>query len=620
MRRIRMTAAAAALALVPLLGLAEEVTPRHGIAMHGDPKYGPTSRISTTSIPMRRRAARCDCRRSAPSTASTPSSCAACRRRARPSSSTRLMTGSADEAFTEYGLLAETSRCRRTAPGSPSTLRPEARWHDGKPITAEDVILTLRDLKAKGAPFYRVYYAERGEGGEGRRAQGQVHLQARRQPRAAADPRPAAGAAEALVGGRATSTRPTLEPPLGSGPYKHRALRAGPLHHLSARRRLLGQGPAGQAWAQQFRHASATTTTATPPSRSRPSRPAQIDFRAENIAKDWATAYDIPGGARRPVVKRTRSATSCRPACRASSFNMRRAAVPGPRGCAEALAYAFDFEWIEQEPVLRPVHAHRQLLRQLRAGRRRGLPQGRGAGDPRAATAARSPTRSSPSRVPAAGDRRLGQQPRQPAPARSSCCKAGGLGRCKDGRLVNAQRRSRFEFEILLNGPSFERIALPYRAEPGAARHRRRACAPSTRRSTRARIDALRLRHDRRRLRPVAVARQRAARLLELGSAPTRTGSRNVVGISDPVVDELVELVIAAPDRESLVARTRALDRVLLWGHYVVPHWHIRAYPRRLLGQVRPARRARRSTASPFDAWWIDAAKAGRARAAAGAN
>ncbi|MFW5825886.1 MAG: ABC transporter substrate-binding protein, partial [Marinobacter sp.] len=52
-------------------------------------------------------------------------------------------------------------------------------------------------------------------------------------------------------------------------------------------------------------------------------------------------------------------------------------------------------------------------------------------------------------------------------------------------------------------------------------------------------------------------------------------GSRNYAGVNDPVVDELVELVIQAPDREALVDRTRALDRVLLHGHYVVPNWHL---------------------------------------------
>jgi microcin C transport system substrate-binding protein len=55
-------------------------------------------------------------------------------------------------------------------------------------------------------------------------------------------------------------------------------------------------------------------------------------------------------------------------------------------------------------------------------------------------------------------------------------------------------------------------------------------------------------------------------------------GSRNIIGIKNPVIDALIEQVISAPDREQLVYRTRALDRVLQWQHYVIPQWHIRNF------------------------------------------
>ena len=88
-------------------------------------------------------------------------------------------------------------------------------------------------------------------------------------------------------------------------------------------------------------------------------------------------------------------------------------------------------------------------------------------------------------------------------------------------------------------------------------------------------------------------------------------GSRNLMGIRNPVIDELIELVISAPDRNSLVARTRALDRVLLWHHYLIPNWHITKHrivywnkfahpeitPRYALG---------------FYTWWVDSDKAAK--------
>ena len=91
----------------------------------------------------------------------------------------------------------------------------------------------------------------------------------------------------------------------------------------------------------------------------------------------------------------------------------------------------------------------------------------------------------------------------------------------------------------------------------------------------------------------------------ERGNVP---GSRNLAGIRDPAVDKLVELVIAAPDRPSLVSRTRALDRALLWGFYVIPHWHIRSFRVAYWDKFdRP--RVSPKYALGFDTWWVDGKK-----------
>jgi microcin C transport system substrate-binding protein len=93
------------------------------------------------------------------------------------------------------------------------------------------------------------------------------------------------------------------------------------------------------------------------------------------------------------------------------------------------------------------------------------------------------------------------------------------------------------------------------------------------------------------------------------GSAAAGTpGTRNLAGIRDPVVDQLIELVIQAPDRKALIARTRALDRVLLWGFYVIPHFHFRAFRIAYWDRFgRPAIAPK--YAFGFDTWWIDPKK-----------
>jgi microcin C transport system substrate-binding protein len=103
------------------------------------------------------------------------------------------------------------------------------------------------------------------------------------------------------------------------------------------------------------------------------------------------------------------------------------------------------------------------------------------------------------------------------------------------------------------------------------------------------------------------------------GSASAKTtGSRNAIGIADPTIDKLIEKIIFAKDRADLVAACKALDRVLLWGHYVVPHWFIASDRIALWDQyaghsVQPERGI-----SFFNTWWWDAAAAAKLKTARG--
>ena len=91
-------------------------------------------------------------------------------------------------------------------------------------------------------------------------------------------------------------------------------------------------------------------------------------------------------------------------------------------------------------------------------------------------------------------------------------------------------------------------------------------------------------------------------------SAADTAGSPNLIGIKNPAIDALIEEVIATPDRQQLIYRTRALDRVLLWNYYVIPHFHLGAY------RIAYWNRFSRPAVMPkydlgFDTWWIDPAK-----------
>ena len=143
------------------------------------------------------------------------------------------------------------------------------------------------------------------------------------------------------------------------------------------------------------------------------------------------------------------------------------------------------------------------------------------------------------------------------------------------GKLVNAQGQP-FRFEILLNGPSFERHTLPF------VKNLERLGIEATVRT----VDPAQYQNRMNEF-DFDMTVEAFGQSLSPGNeqrdywgseAADTPGSRNTIGIKDPVVDHLIDQIIQAPTREDLVTATRALDRVLLWGHYVIPHWHTRTF------------------------------------------
>ena len=176
-----------------------------------------------------------------------------------------------------------------------------------------------------------------------------------------------------------------------------------------------------------------------------------------------------------------------------------------------------------------------------------------------------------------------------------------------DGKLINKNSGNKFEFEILLVSPAFERIVLPFKDNL-----KKLGIEVSVRTIDSAqyqnRLDTLDFDMI------VSTFSQSLSPGNEQrnfwGSDAAKTnGSRNIIGINDTVVDLLIEKIISAKSREDLIYSTRALDRVLLWGHYVIPQWHISAY-RTLYWDIfdKPSIRPKYSLGT--NTWWIDSEKA----------
>ena len=505
-----------------------------------------------------------------------------------------LLMESADEASTEYAHLASIVEIPGDRMGVSFELNEAARWHDGRAVSAEDVAWTFNTLRAQGRPFYRAYWGDVSE----------VLVEGPR--RVTFRFRTSENRELALILGQMNVlpkhfwegrdfARPMQDIPLGSGPYRIERFEAG--RSVSYRR-------VADYWARDLNTRRGTqnfdvmryeyfrdTTVAFEAFKA-----GQIDFRTENIARNWATGYDFPA-IRRGLVKRDEIRHQLPTGMQAFVMNLRRPIFQDAR-VREALGLVFDYEWLNAN-IFNGAYARTASFFSNSELASSGLPTGRElailesfrAQLPDAVFTAEH-------RLPVtdgSGNNRDG--------LRRALALMGQAGwTVRDRRLVNAQGQ-RMEFEILLNGASFERIALPYVQwlQRLGIEARVRTVDPA---QYQVRTDAFD--YDM----TVDVMGQSLSPGNEQRDYFTcakaqENGSQNIAGICHPVIDALVEQVIMAPDRAELIARTRALDRVLLHSSFVIPQWHNRAFWIAHWDRFgRPERNPK--YALGFESWWVD--------------
>jgi len=509
-----------------------------------------------------------------------------------------LAVESADEPFSEYGLVAETIEIPADRSWVAFTLRQEARFHDGSAVTADDVVWTFDTLKTKGHPFYRSYYARvaKAEAIGDRKVKFTFSAGDNRELPLIVGQLP-------VLSKKYWSThdfeKTTLEAPLGNGPYKVESVDPG---RSIVYRRVKDYWGAtlpvrvGQNNFDVLRYDYYRDTTVA----LEAFKAGQYDFREENIAKNWATAYDVPAVAR-GLIKKEQIPNQVPTGMQAYVYNTRRP-IFADRRVRQALGYAFDFEWTDKnlfygaytrttsyfsnsELASRdlPSPAEVAILEPFRAHE-----------PPEVFTAVYAPPKTD-----GLGDIRENLQ------AAFTLLKEAGWA-FKNGQLVQDGSGEPMQFEILLADPSFERVTLPFTKN----------------------LERLGVKANVRTV-DTAQYQNRVDNFdfdMTVGSWPESLspgneqldywtteranipGSHNLAGIHDPVVDKLVDQVIAAPDRQSLVDRTRGLDRVLLWGFYVIPQWHITDF------RVAYWDKFARPKVSPkyalgFDSWWVDPQK-----------
>jgi microcin C transport system substrate-binding protein len=508
-----------------------------------------------------------------------------------------LMASSSDEAFSQYGLVAETIETPADRSWVAFTLRPEARFHDGTPMTADDVIWTFETLKTKGQPFFRSYYgnvAKVEKLGE-RKVKFSFSPGDNRELPLILGQLPVLPKAH---WSKREFEKTTLEPGLGSGAYKIESFEPG---RSIVYRRVKDYWAAklpvkvGTDNFETIRYDYYRDTNVA----IEAIKAGQYDLRMENVAKNWSTAYTGPA-VTQGMIKKEEIKHEIPTGMQAFVFNTRRPVFQDAR-VRRALGYAWDFEWTNKNLFYGSYTRTKSFFSNSELASS-GLP---GPDE----LAVLEPLRG---KVPDEVFTREYQPPTTDGSgnirdnAKEALRLLGEAGwTVKGGKLVNAKGEP-LTFEILIEEPTWERIVLPFAKNLErlgvVARVRTIDAAQYQKRIDDYDFDMV-----------VTVWGQSLSPGNEQrdfwgSKAATTPGTRNLAGIHDPSVDKLIELLIQAPDRKALVARTRALDRVLLWGHYVVPHFHLRAF------RVAYWDRFGRPAVAPkyrfgFDTWWIDAKK-----------
>lgn len=510
-----------------------------------------------------------------------------------------LMTRATDEPDALYGLVAESIELDDDRRWVAFNLRPEARWHDGSPVTAEDAVFTFTTLVKRGHPVYRLLFRQVAEV----RAEGPHRVRFNIKPGAKRG-LPVKLAAMPVISKayykRVAFNKTTMNAPLGSGPYK--------VDDMEAGRRIV------------YRRDEAYWARDLPVNRGRfnfdivqydyfrdrgVAREAffagEYDFHEEFVSRSWVKQFDKPAVRDGLIVRETLD--NGRPAgVQAFFINLRRKKFKDRR-VRRALNLAFDFDWINS-------HLFYSLYRRTNSMFENSV------------FAAHEP--------PSEGELQLlrpfrGQIPDEvyEKPYRAPSSKRSGIRKnlleaarllreagweVKDHTTRVNSRGQRLEIEFLVASSSFTRILGPY------VRNLSRLGIDSTIRV----VDSANFKNRRDRF-DFDIAMQKFPQFLTPGeeqrgyfgsSGASMSGSKNLSGLKSPAVDALIERVINAENRSELIIAARALDRVVMWSEIIIPHWfkgkHNIAYWNKF---DRPATKPLYDL-GVLDTWWYNPDKA----------
>lgn len=485
-----------------------------------------------------------------------------------------LTEQSMDEAFTEYGGLAETMEMPEDRSWIIFNLRPEAKWEDGAPVTAEDVKWSFDTLLKDGKPFYRAYYSD------------VTNVEVLAEKKVKFTFRGTKNLELPLIVGQLpilpkhywtapgkAFTETTLEPPPGNGPYRIKSFEPGRSITYERVKGWWGENMSpykGRYNFDEIRYEYYRDRNVILEAFFGDA----FDFHQENTAKLWATAYDVPPVRDGRIVKKE-IANGLPQGMQGFIYNIRRP-VFQDRAVRRALDYAFDFEWSNKQFAYSAYARTNSYFSNSEMAAPDHLPQGRVKEILEQYRDRLSPTvfteRYQPPKSDGTGNNRANLR------MAMKILDEAGYKVGKDGLRTDPKTGKTLEFEFLTSGgnAAFDRWIMPF-------------------------IDNLKKAGIKATFR-VVDASQYINRITEFDYDMTVStfaqslspgneqreywtseradmqGSRNYIGLKDPAIDGLAEMIISAPTRQELIARCQALDYVLLDGNYVISNWYLPAW------------------------------------------
>ena len=511
-----------------------------------------------------------------------------------------LMTQSYDEPFSMYGLLAETIEYDKADNSWVAfNINPKAKWHDGKPVTADDVVWTFNRMMEVGSPFFKAYYGD------------VKKVQATSPTRVQFDFDHADNAELPLILSQLTIlpkhfwirdqnniSATSLKPPVGSGPYEIEKVDAG--RSITYKRKTDYWGAEEPVNVGKFNFDRIEYDYYKDSNVALEAFFAgEYDYRIENVAKLWNTGYDAPA-VKDGRIKKAEIPHQRPQGMQGFIYNTRRT-IFSDVDVREALAYAFDFEWSNKQFAYGGYKRTDSFFENSELAAREGTPEGRVL-EILNEYRGKIPdnifkNRYTPPVTDGSGNLRKNLR------TAMKLLDDAGYKLGDDGIRRHELTGKRLSFEIIDSNPLFERWVLPFIAnlKKIGVEANFRVLDPAQYQNRMNDFDFDMT------IGSMGQSSSPGNEQRDFWSSEKAdiAGSRNHIGIKDPVIDAVIERIIKAPNRAELVALTRALDRILLEGHYVIPHWHIDYWRIAYWSKLKRPKTLSGLTPAITDTWWV---------------